>query len=420
MSAIDTAEYHRLALIAAGVDPCDIPCILDTATWRRLMLQALYDLSQGGGGSPGYINGSVQFYADLPVTVGTPAANTAYLVRENSGVWFINRKPAGIYVRLFNNGNLNDWDYAGTFPEVNDAQYFRIYDSADPTREVAFNVSGVAAGTTRTLTVPDASGTLQLTGHASAHATTGSDPITPASIGAQYSFVTSSLNMTTDTTLSAGRTRKIYVNNYSHPATKLTLTLTGDGNINGDILVLQASTMGEDVYVKSPSFTNPIATLQKNGQSFRFIYTNTWEIDPVYNHSAQHSSGGIDELSLSASQISDSSTAGRALLVASTVENQRTALELGTLAVINDAAADGKQYARKDGAWVEVAASGSGEVRSDVSGSYTYTGLAAANTAESAASWTIRRSEFTSAGAFVSTTTATNVKWDDRLTASYS
>ena len=163
MSVLDTAEYRRLALIAAGVDPAMIPCILDTATWRRLMLKALYDLSQGGGGSPGYINGSVQFYADLPITVGTPAVNTAYLVRENSGVWFINRRPAGIYVRLFNNGTLDDWDYAGAFPEVNDAQYFRIYDSADPTREVAFNVSGVAAATTRTLTVPNANGTIALT-----------------------------------------------------------------------------------------------------------------------------------------------------------------------------------------------------------------------------------------------------------------
>jgi len=167
VSVLDTAEYRRLALIAAGVDPCDIPCILDTATWRRLMLAALYDLSQGGGGGggTGYINGSVQFYADLPVTVGTPAVNTAYLVRENSGVWFINRRPAGIYVRLFNNGNLNDWDYAGTFPEVNDAQYFRIYDSADPTREAAFDVSEVSAATTRTLRVPDRDGRIALSNY---------------------------------------------------------------------------------------------------------------------------------------------------------------------------------------------------------------------------------------------------------------
>jgi hypothetical protein len=159
MSALDTAEYRRLALLAAGVDPSQIPAILDTATWRRLMIAALLAISEGGGGA-GYVNGSVQFYADLPVTVGTPPVNTAYLVREDSGVWFINRKPAGIYVRLFNNGTLADWDYAGEFPSVNDSQYFRIYDTADPTREIAFSAASIAAGQTRTITVPNKNITL--------------------------------------------------------------------------------------------------------------------------------------------------------------------------------------------------------------------------------------------------------------------
>lgn len=43
-SILDTAEFQKLALIAAGVDPADVPSILDTATWRHLMLAAL----QGG------------------------------------------------------------------------------------------------------------------------------------------------------------------------------------------------------------------------------------------------------------------------------------------------------------------------------------------------------------------------------------
>jgi phage gp37-like protein len=125
------------------------------------MIAALVAISEGGGGGgAGYVNGSVQFYADLPVTVGTPPVNTAYLVREDSGVWFINRKPAGIYVRLFNNGTLADWDYAGEFPSVNDSQYFRIYDSADPTREIAFSAASIASGQTRTITVPNKNITL--------------------------------------------------------------------------------------------------------------------------------------------------------------------------------------------------------------------------------------------------------------------
>lgn len=59
-------------------------------------------------------------------------------------------------------------------------------------------------------------------------------------------------------------------------------------------------------------------------------------------------------------------------------------------------------------------------VRSDVVSSTAYTGRAVAGSATSASVWTIRRSVYTSAGAVSSTATATNVKWDDRLTATYS
>lgn len=41
MSALSTAEFERLSLIAAGTDPTQIPSILDTATWRRLLLASL-------------------------------------------------------------------------------------------------------------------------------------------------------------------------------------------------------------------------------------------------------------------------------------------------------------------------------------------------------------------------------------------
>jgi hypothetical protein len=40
---------------------------------------------------------------------------------------------------------------------------FRVVGSADPTKKVAFEVDGLATGTVRTLTVPDASGTIALT-----------------------------------------------------------------------------------------------------------------------------------------------------------------------------------------------------------------------------------------------------------------
>ena len=59
------------------------------------------------------------------------------------------------------------------------------------------------------------------------------------------------------------------------------------------------------------------------------------------------------------------------------------------------------------------------EVRSNFVSPYTYTGLAAAGTAEGIASWKIRRSQFNDEGSYVTTLTAINVKWEDRLTVSY-
>lgn len=62
---------------------------------------------------------------------------------------------------------------------------FRIQDNTDPTKEIAFQVSGVTTGTVRTITVPDASITVDDAGdsrppnvHASSHSDGGSDEVT--------------------------------------------------------------------------------------------------------------------------------------------------------------------------------------------------------------------------------------------------
>jgi hypothetical protein len=85
--------------------------------------------------------------------------------------------------------------------------------------------------------------------------------------------------------------------------------------------------------------------------------------------------------------------------------------------------ADYVPVAQGDGTIVWEAQSGGGgggEVRSDFVSPYTYTGLADAGTNESTASWTIRRSEYDSAGTHIATLTATATSWNNRLTASYS
>jgi hypothetical protein len=122
-----------------------------------------FDL-KGSGGGASYIDGEVATYADLPLD-GTAAINTAWLVRTASGAWLLARKPAGIYIRTATAGVSRDADYtyAGILPDVFNDANFLLYDNGDSTRNLAFQLSGITTGQTRTLTVPDASGTIALT-----------------------------------------------------------------------------------------------------------------------------------------------------------------------------------------------------------------------------------------------------------------
>jgi len=117
----------------------------------------------GGGGGASYIDGEVAVYADLPLD-GTAPLNSAWLVRGNSGVWPFN-KPAGIYYRSATAGVSRDADYTfgGTLGDVFADNVFLLYDNSDSTRNLQFDLGGITTGTTRTLTVPDASGTIALT-----------------------------------------------------------------------------------------------------------------------------------------------------------------------------------------------------------------------------------------------------------------
>jgi len=116
----------------------------------------------GGGGGASYIDGEVQNFSALP-TANPPAVDSAYLVREPEGTWLINRKPAGIYIRVATTGTrATDWTYAGILPDVFNDANFLLYDNADSSKNLAFQLSGISASTTRTLTVPDASGTIAL------------------------------------------------------------------------------------------------------------------------------------------------------------------------------------------------------------------------------------------------------------------
>jgi hypothetical protein len=116
------------------------------------------------GASASYINGTVATPADLPVTVGNPALDSVYLCKAGSGLWLVNRRPAGLYCRTGNAGTAADWTHLGAFPEVNSSANWALYDGTTPSKELKFDLSAISASTVRTLTVPNASGRIQVEG----------------------------------------------------------------------------------------------------------------------------------------------------------------------------------------------------------------------------------------------------------------
>ncbi len=134
--------------------------------WKFNPFSGTLDQTGSGGGGASYIDGEVQYFSDLPQTIGSPAVDSAYLVREAEGAWLLARKPAGIYIRTADSGvRADDWTHASAFPDVFSDANFLLYDNGDATKNLQFQLSGLTTGTTRTLTVPNSSGTISLNGH---------------------------------------------------------------------------------------------------------------------------------------------------------------------------------------------------------------------------------------------------------------
>jgi hypothetical protein len=124
--------------------------------------------SGGGGGGSAFFAGEVATYANLPLDAVAYPIGSRFLVRANSGTWpFASYKQAGVYVRVANGGldRVDDYQLTDTsFHDVMSDAAFLIYDDTDPTKAVKFDVgANVAAGQTRTLSIPDSSGTIALT-----------------------------------------------------------------------------------------------------------------------------------------------------------------------------------------------------------------------------------------------------------------
>lgn len=177
-------------------------------------------LDQTGSGGGSYIDGEVEYHSNLPVTVGTPAVNSAFLVRKGEGLYFISRKPAGIWVRELNNGNLDDWKFAGLFSDLYRDANFRIISDSDVSKELAFSLSAITTGTTRTITVPNKNLTLDDAG----------DSRTPSSHAASHAAgVKASFNGQV-----AGMTANVFIraNNVGTAGNSITLTFDGVDDID--------------------------------------------------------------------------------------------------------------------------------------------------------------------------------------------
>ena len=159
------------------------------------------------------------------------------------------------------------------------------------------------------------------TAHAASHAAAGSDPLAPFDIGAQSIFSVQSLVITTTSqvTLTAARAKIYDIVQYA--GAQVDVKLPSTNAIEGDIVVMRWGTGGDSIRIIQSSSPSPITTVS-SGEQKRFIRGSTdfWSLVPVDTHTHP------------ATAISDSTTAGRALLTGADAAAQRTSLGLGTAA----------------------------------------------------------------------------------------
>ena len=75
------------------------------------------NLDQTGSSGAVVFEGEEETFDALPVGIGDPPVGSSYLVRTSTGVWLVNRRQAGIWIRRNNTGvRATDWEYGGDYP----------------------------------------------------------------------------------------------------------------------------------------------------------------------------------------------------------------------------------------------------------------------------------------------------------------
>jgi hypothetical protein len=402
----------------------------------------------GGGGGASYIDGEVATYADLPLDVSA-ALNSAWLVREASGVWPVSRKQAGIYIRTATGGSSRDADYtyAGTMPDVFSDAQFTLYGDVDSTKNVKFDVDAqVGANQTRVITVPNKNITLDDAGdsrtptshthgnltNAGAIGTTANLPLRTGTNGVieagSFGTAAGSFCAGDDVRLSDDRDPNLHaashlpdgadeifdqsLNTADYP-TFLGIQLAG-GDVTWGLNNILSG------FGNSIDFENGIIDsfgMNAQADAFQIQDINDPTKEARFNP-ANITTGTLREFTF---PDADGTLALQGAITTSGL-TQATARILGRTTASTGAVEEitiGTGLSLSAGELSATGGSGGGEVRSDFVNPYTYTGLADAGTSESTANWTIRRSEYNSAGTYVATLTASAVQWANRLTASY-
>jgi len=117
--------------------------------------------SQGSGGTGTGWDGQVEFRGDLPITLGEPAIGDIWLVENKTTLLGFTTYQSGLYIRDFNNGNLNDWRRLNVKVNFTDSE-FVIVSAADTSKKAKFDMSLITTSTTRTYTWQDKNGTIAL------------------------------------------------------------------------------------------------------------------------------------------------------------------------------------------------------------------------------------------------------------------
>ena len=141
-------DLAATALAQANVSP-----VFLVNTTRTLVDGAGVPVALGGGGGTSYTE-----YANFAALPAPSTPGTTAIVLAATGVPFVNRKEAGLY-----RANGSAWVYLGSLPEG----YFTdnvlgFFDDADPSKQAKLQLAGITPGQTRTLAVPDKSGTIAL------------------------------------------------------------------------------------------------------------------------------------------------------------------------------------------------------------------------------------------------------------------